>query len=49
MPIILHVIHSSGVARCCRVLSVGDVVGVVEAVGEDIVVVVFGGRGMLNL
>jgi hypothetical protein len=36
VPIILHVIHSSGGTRCCRALSVGDV----EAAGEDIVVVV---------
>ena len=48
MPIILHVMHSSGAVRCCRVSSVGDVVGVVEAVGDDIVFVMFDGWGMLN-
>ena len=36
---ILHVIHSSEATRCCWVLSVGSVVGIIEAPGEDIVVV----------
>jgi hypothetical protein len=40
---ILHVMHSSGATRCWRVLSAGDVVGIVGAVGEDIVAVVFHG------
>jgi len=35
---ILHVIHSSGVTFCCRVLPVGGVVCVVKAEGDDIVV-----------
>jgi len=48
VPIILHVIHSSGATRCCRVSSVGGVVDVVEAVGEDIVVIVFNGWGMAS-
>lgn len=34
---ILHVMHSSGAARRCVALSVGGVVGVVEAMGEVVV------------
>ena len=40
---ILHVIHSSETPGCCRALSVGDVVAVVEVVCEAIVTVVFDG------
>ena len=36
---ILHEMHSSGAPRCCRMLSAGDVVGVIGTVGEDLVVV----------
>lgn len=36
MPVILHVMHSSGATGFCMVLSVGGVVDVVEAKGEDI-------------
>ena len=35
---ILHVMHSSGATRCCTLLSVGGVVEVIEAMGDDIVV-----------
>ena len=37
---ILQLMHSSGGPCCCGALSVGDVAGAVEAVDEDIVVVV---------
>ena len=46
---ILHVMHSSGATRCCGVLSAGDVVGVVGAVGEDIVAVVLNGWELIKL